>query len=163
MMLAPDGKDEKTPGGGWIELVGASYDRTIHVFEAQTTREQDERFVALYNDKRNVSHFNFFLNNCADFSKNVLNFYFPHAVHKNYICRRRIDDSEAGARSLTKYGKKHPEMETHGVCDSPGSGKPEAKYACGWSCGGAGEEQALCGSTGDSASGVYRGIDGGRT
>jgi hypothetical protein len=91
--------------------VGASYDRTIHVFEAQTTREQDERFVELYNDKRNVSHFNFFLNNCADFSKNVLNFYFPHAVHKNYIADVGLTTPKQDARSLTKYGKKHPELE----------------------------------------------------
>jgi len=111
MMLAPDDKDQKTPGGDWTELVGASYDRTIHVFEAQTTVEQDERFVASYNDKRNVSHFNFFLNNCADFSKNVLNFYFPHAVHKNYIADVGLTTPKQAARSLTKYGKKHPELE----------------------------------------------------
>ena len=111
MMLAPDDKDQKTPGGGWIELVGASYDRTIHVFEAQTTVEQDERFVVFYNDKRNVSHFNFFLNNCADFSKNVLNFYFPHAVHKNYISDVGLTTPKQAARSFTKYGKKHPEMK----------------------------------------------------
>ncbi len=111
MTLAPDDNDQKTPGGGWIELVGASYDRKIHVFEAQTTTEQDERFVALYNDKRNVSHFNFFLNNCADFSKNVLNFYFPHAVHKNYISDVGLTTPKQDARALTKYGKKHPELE----------------------------------------------------
>jgi hypothetical protein len=110
-MLAPDDKDQKTPGGDWVELVGASYDRTIHVFEAQTTVEQDERFVAFYNDKRNVSHFNFFLNNCADFSKNVLNFYFPHAVHKNYIADVGLTTPKQAARSLMKYGKKHPELE----------------------------------------------------
>ena len=111
MMLAPDDKDQKAPGGGWIELVGASYDRKIHVFEAQTTVEQDERFVVFYNDKRNVSHFNFFLNNCADFSKNVLNFYFPHAVHKNYISDVGLTTPKQAARSFTKYGKKHPEMK----------------------------------------------------
>jgi hypothetical protein len=110
-MLAPDGKDEKAPDGNWTELVGASYDRTIHVFEAQTTREQDEQFVERYNDKRNVSHFNFFLNNCADFSKNILNFYFPHAIHKNYISDVGLTTPKQDARSLTKYGKKHPEIE----------------------------------------------------
>jgi hypothetical protein len=110
-MLAPDRNDEKTPDGRWTELVGASYDRTIYVFEAQTTREQDERFVERYNDKPNVSHFNFFLNNCADFSKSVLNFYFPHAVHKNYISDVGLTTPKQDARSLTKYGKKHPELE----------------------------------------------------
>jgi hypothetical protein len=111
MMLAPDGEDERAPSGRWTELVGASYDRTIHVFEAQTTREQDERFVERYNDKPNVSHFNFFVNNCADFSKNVLNFYFPHAVHKNYISDVGLTTPKQDARSLMKYGKKHPELE----------------------------------------------------
>ncbi len=55
--------------------------------------------------------FNFFLNNCADFSKNVLNFYFPHAVHKNYIADVGLTTPKQTARSLTKYGKKHPELE----------------------------------------------------
>jgi hypothetical protein len=124
-MLVPDGKGEKAPDGRWIELIGASYDRTIHVFEAQTTREQDEHFVEEYNDRRNVSHFNYLLNNCADFSRNVLNFYFPHAIHKNYIADVGLMTPKQDARALMKYGKKHPELKltTYVIPQVPGSMK----------------------------------------
>src|SRR6185312_7610416 len=48
----------EAPKGDWTQLVGASYDRKIYGFEIETTREEDERFIAEYNDKRNESHFN---------------------------------------------------------------------------------------------------------
>jgi len=71
--FAPDvakGKREgEAPGGEWTQLVGASYDRKIYGFQIQTTTEEDERFVALFNDRRNDSHFNLLFHNCADFSR----------------------------------------------------------------------------------------------
>src|ERR1700729_4161217 len=40
--LAPDDKKGHTPKGEWTQLVGASYDRTIHGFEVVSTPEEDE-------------------------------------------------------------------------------------------------------------------------
>jgi hypothetical protein len=91
--------------------VGSSYDRTIHGFEVESTLEQDERFVALVNDKGNVGHFNLFFHNCADFSRVVLDTYFPHAIHRNFIADAGLTTPKQVARSLVKYGREHPEVK----------------------------------------------------
>ncbi len=109
--LAPDTQTGEAPKGEWTQLVGASYDRTIHGFEVESTVEQDERFVAYVNDKKNVGHFNLFLHNCADFSRVVLDMYFPHAIHRNYVADAGITTPKQVARSLVKYGRKHPEAK----------------------------------------------------
>jgi hypothetical protein len=109
--LAPDTQKGKAPGGEWTQLVGSSYDRTIHGFEVVSSTEQDERFIALFNDKRNIAHFNLFFHNCADFSRAVLDIYLPRAVHRNFIADVGLTTPKQVARALVKYGKKHPEVE----------------------------------------------------
>jgi hypothetical protein len=109
--LAPDDKKGRAPGGEWTELVGSSYDRTIHGFQVESSAEQDERFIALFNDRRNTGHFNLFFHNCADFSRAVLDIYLPHAIHRNFIADVGLTTPKQVARSLVKYGKKHPEVE----------------------------------------------------
>jgi hypothetical protein len=108
--VAPDAADGKTPTGEWVQLVGSSYDRTIHGFQVDTTREQDERFIAYVNDEKNVGHFNLFFHNCADFSRVALDTFFPGAVHRNYIADVGITTPKQVARALVKYGRKHPEV-----------------------------------------------------
>jgi hypothetical protein len=109
--LAPDVEGQEIPGGDWTQLVGSSFDRTIYGFELNTTAEQDERLIAILNDRKNEAQFNLFFRNCADFSKTVLNTYFPHAVHKNYVADAGLTTPKQVAKSLVKYGKKHPELE----------------------------------------------------
>jgi hypothetical protein len=109
--LAPDDKKGRTPKGEWTQLVGSSYDRTIHGFQVNSTSEEDDRFIALFNDRHNVGHFNLFLHNCADFSRVVLNIYLPHAIHRNFIADIGLTTPKQVARSLVKYGKNHPEVE----------------------------------------------------
>nr|WP_255551413.1 hypothetical protein [Granulicella sp. dw_53] len=111
LALAPDDKKGQTPKGEWVQLVGSSYDRTIHGFQVKSTAEQDERFIALFNDKRNVGHFNLLFHNCADFSRVVLDTYLPHAIHRNFIADVGLMTPKQVARSLVKYGKAHPELE----------------------------------------------------
>lgn len=108
--LAPDDRHGRAPGGEWVQLVGSSYDRTIHGFEIDSTEEQDARFIAYFNDRRNVSHFNLFFHNCADFSRNVLGMYVPGAVHRNFIADIGLTTPKQVARSLLKYGNEHPEL-----------------------------------------------------
>ena len=110
MDLAPDDKHGRTPKGEWTQLVGSSFDRTIHGFEVDSTPEQDERFIAIFNDKRNVGHFNLFFHNCADFSRTVLDIYLPHAIHRNFIADIGLETPKQVARSLVKYSNKHPEV-----------------------------------------------------
>jgi len=116
---APD----TTPDGEWTQLIGASYDRRIYGFQVKTTAEADERFIAEFNDHRNVNHFNLLFNNCADFSRVLLNTYYPHAVHRNFFVDAGMTTPKQVARSLTKYAKRHPELEfsTFVIPQVPGS------------------------------------------
>jgi hypothetical protein len=107
--LAPDARGGGPPKGEWVELVGESYIRTMHGFQVDSTPEQDQRFIAIFNDRKNVGHFNIFFHNCADFSRVVLDTYMPHAIHRNFIVDVGITTPKQVARSLVKYGNKYPE------------------------------------------------------
>lgn len=108
--LAPDNQHGKAPKGEWTELVGSSFDRTIHGFQVDSTPAQDRRFIAIFNDRRNVGHFNILFHNCADFSRVVLDIYLPHAIHRNFIADIGFMTPKQVARSLVTYGKKNPEL-----------------------------------------------------
>jgi hypothetical protein len=108
--LAPDSRKGGTPKGEWTELVGSSYDRTIHGFQVDSTPAQDQRFITTFNDRRNVGHFNLLFHNCADFSRVVLDIYLPHAIHRNFIADVGLMTPKQVARSLVEYGKKNPEL-----------------------------------------------------
>jgi hypothetical protein len=109
--LVPDDKKGRAPKGNWTQLVGSSYDRTIHGFQVTSTEEEDQRFIAIFNDRHNVEHFNALFHNCADFSRVVLDIYLPHAIHRNFIADLGLTTPKQVARSLVKYGEKHPEVE----------------------------------------------------
>jgi len=111
LKLAPDSQKGRSPKGGWIELVGSSFDRTIHGFQVESTQEQDERFITFLNDRRNVGHFNLFFHNCADFSRVVLDTFLPHAIHRNFLADFGLMTPKQVARSLVNYGRKHPGLE----------------------------------------------------
>ena len=127
LSLAPDiaeGKKEgEAPSGEWTQLVGASYDRRIYGFQIQTSPEEDEQFMNKFNDSRNVGHFNLLFHNCADFSRTLLNVYYPHSIHRNYFVDLGITTPKQVARSLTKYADHHPELtfSTFMIPQVPGS------------------------------------------
>jgi hypothetical protein len=110
MDIAPDNKKGEAPKGEWTELVGESYIRTMHGFQVESTAEQDERFMAKFNDKKNVGHFNLLFHNCADFSRMVLDIYMPHAVHRNFIADVGLMTPKQVARSLVEYSQKDPSV-----------------------------------------------------
>jgi len=109
--LAMNGRHGATPKGEWTQLVGESYDRTIHGFEVTSTAQQDERFIALFNDRNNTGHFNILFHNCADFSRVVMDIYLPDAIHRSVVADVGITTPKQVARSLVQYGNKHPELE----------------------------------------------------
>lgn len=109
--LAPDDAQGREPKGEWTELVGESYDRTIHGFEVASTAEQDQRFIAIFNDRHNRGHFNIMFHNCADFSRVVMDIYLPHAIHRSIVADLGMTTPKQVARSLVRYGQKHPELE----------------------------------------------------
>jgi hypothetical protein len=110
MDLAPDNKKGEAPKGEWNELVGESYIRTMYGFQVDSTAEQDQRFMAIFNDRKNVGHFNLLFHNCADFSRVVLDIYLPHAVHRNFIADFGLMTPKQVARSLVAYSQKYPDV-----------------------------------------------------
>ena len=110
--LAPDLPDSGTPGGGWYELIGASYIRTIYAFEIETSPEQDAMLIRKLNSWPNRQRWNLATANCADFVREVINFYYPHAVHRSIIHDLGITTPKQSARMLSNYSRHHPELQT---------------------------------------------------
>jgi len=108
LVSATKGYDTKNV---WPQLLGVAYIRKIYSFEIATTDEQDDRLIAEYNGRANQSHFNLFTNNCADFSRRLLNFYYPHAVGRSITADIAITTPKQIAKSLVNYAHRNDELE----------------------------------------------------
>jgi hypothetical protein len=95
----------------WREMVGATLIRGVYIFVIKTTEEQDLHLIAEFNDSQNKNHFNGFTNNCADFTRRVINTYFPKATHPDYLNDFLMTSPKAIARTFTHFAQKHPESE----------------------------------------------------
>jgi hypothetical protein len=111
--VAPDLPDGTAPEGNWYELVGSAYDRAIYGFSLVTTPEQDARLIAMFNDRRNVQHYNGAFRNCADFARTTINFVYPHAIRRNFVADFGLTTPKSVARALSHYASKHPETDLH--------------------------------------------------
>jgi hypothetical protein len=109
--IAPDGKNGETPGGNWYELVGSSYDRTIYGFQIETTPAQDAALIRKLNAAPNRSHFRTVSKNCADFAKDIINFYYPKALHRSVVADVGITTPKQMAKTLVKFKRRHSELE----------------------------------------------------
>jgi hypothetical protein len=109
--VAPDLPDGTTPGGNWYELVGTSYDRTVYGFTIETTATQDEALIRKYNSSPNRSHFRTVSNNCADFAKDVINFYYPKTLHRSVVSDIGITTPKQMGKLMVKFGDRHPELQ----------------------------------------------------
>ena len=105
--IAPDRPDGKTPKGSWTELVGAAYNRKLYGFKIETTEAQDDRLIKLLNSRKNKSHFNLFYNNCADFSRRILNSYYPGVVRRNFIVDAGMTTPQQIVKCLLSHEKHH--------------------------------------------------------
>jgi hypothetical protein len=121
--LVPDDQKTEIPGGDWIQLIGASYDRRIWGFEVATTERQDLAFIRRFNHRRNISHFNLLFNNCANFSQKVVNFYYPHAIRRNFVADIGLMTPKQAAKSLVAYSRHHPrtDLRTFVIPQVPGT------------------------------------------
>jgi hypothetical protein len=99
----------------WPQLLGVAYIRKIYSFEIATTDEQDDRLIDEYNDKANQSHFNLFTNNCADFSRTILNFYYPPAVTRSITADIAITTPKQIAKSLVNYAHHHDGLDLNEI------------------------------------------------
>lgn len=109
--VAPDRIDGETPGGNWYELVGSAYDRAAYAFEIETSPAQDAAFIREYNSAPNRSHFRTVSHNCADFAKDVINFYYPKALHRSVVADVGMTTPKQMAKTMVKYSARHPELE----------------------------------------------------
>ncbi len=109
--VAPDAANGEAPGGIWYQLVGSSYDRTIYGFEIKTTPEQDDALIRKLNSSPNRSHFHLASNNCADFARQIIDFYYPKSLHRSLIADVGITTPKQLAKMLTKFNAHHPETQ----------------------------------------------------
>jgi hypothetical protein len=98
-------------GSEWREMVGATLSRSIYIFIVATTVEQDQDLIAQFNSQPNENHFNGVTRNCADFTRRVINTYFPRAVSPDYINDFGMTSPKAIARSFSRYAMRHPESQ----------------------------------------------------
>lgn len=101
-----------TSGGAeWREMVGAGLSRSIYIFAVHTTVEQDRALIDEFNSLPNENHFNPITRNCANFTKRVVDTYFPGAAHRDIVNDFGMTSPKAVARSFTRYALRHPEMQ----------------------------------------------------
>jgi hypothetical protein len=106
--IVPDGPS--VPGGDWYELVGSAYDRTLYGFQIETTPDQDDAFIARYNDSANRESYLLVSRNCADFVRDAVNFYYPKAAKRSLIADLDVSTPKHVAKSLVQYSTRHPEL-----------------------------------------------------
>ena len=99
------------PDANWNDLIGATFLRTVYIFEIKTTEAQDLALIERLNDGENVNRYNGFSRNCADFARDILNSYFPHAVQSHRYADFYITSPKSTARSLTHFGEHHNELD----------------------------------------------------
>jgi len=121
--IVPDGKSGEAPGGNWYELVGSSYDRVIYGFQIETTPQQDAALIGKLNSSPNRSHFRLVSHNCADFAKDIINFYYPKSLHRSIVADVGITTPKQMAKMLARFDRRHPELQNSRlvIAQVPGS------------------------------------------
>ena len=109
--IAPDGPNGAMPSGDWTELVGEAYLRTIYTFGMTTTEAQDEELIEALNNRPNENHFRLITHNCADFVRQIVDFYYPRAVHRDLAGDLGIMTPKQAARCIARYDRRHPDVE----------------------------------------------------
>lgn len=92
------------------QVVGSAYDRTTYGFRIETTPEQDDALIRKLNSETNRESYALLDRNCADFAKQIIDFYYPHAVHRSIIADLAVMTPKQTAKSLAHSAKHHPQM-----------------------------------------------------
>ena len=104
----PRGGDVKR---GWSQFVGVAYERRIYAFRFETSEAQDDALIARMNAAPNRSRFNLLYRNCADFTRDILNFYFPGVFRRSALPDAGITTPRQITYKLVRYARKHPETQ----------------------------------------------------
>jgi hypothetical protein len=108
--IAPDTPSGETPKGDWPQLVGSLYDRTSYGFQIETSPEEDDALIESFNARPNRASYRVVSRNCADFVRDVINFYYPKAVSRGFITDLEVTTPKHAAKSLVKYSRRHPDI-----------------------------------------------------
>jgi hypothetical protein len=109
--LAPDKPSGVPPEGDWVQLVGSSYDRTSYGFQIETTADQDDDLIQWLNSGPNTKSYKVVSRNCADFVRDVVNFYYPQAISRAILADFDVSTPKHTAKSLVKYSERHSDLE----------------------------------------------------
>jgi len=95
----------------WYELAGSAYNRTLYGYKIETRPEQDDALIRKFNNDPNHEAYNLIKRNCADFVKDVINFYYPKATHRSIINDLGVTTPRQVAKTLVRYGKRHEQTQ----------------------------------------------------
>jgi hypothetical protein len=109
--IAPDAPGGEMPKGDWYQLVGSSYNRANYGFEIETTPEQDDALIAWLNSRPNRASYKVVSRNCADFVRDVLDFYYPKSVSRGAVADLFVSTPKHAAKSLVRYTHRRPDLE----------------------------------------------------
>lgn len=93
------------------QLAGSAYDRTTYGFRIATRPEQDDELIRMLNSAPNREAYKLLDRNCADFAKQIVDFYYPHAIHRSIIADLGVMTPKQAAKSLAHFSKHRPEMQ----------------------------------------------------
>jgi hypothetical protein len=113
--VVPDGTEKDKTMTEWWESAGVAFNRKLWGYELQTTREQDEQFIATMNARPNVHAYKLRTSNCANFAADMVNLYFPRTVEVEKVADFGLMTPKQVARAVTAYGKWHPEAQLRKV------------------------------------------------
>jgi len=83
----------------------------MYAFRFATTEEQDDSLIARMNSGANHSHYSLVFWNCADFSRAILNFYFPRTFLRSIVPDAGITTPMQVTYKLVRYAHQHPETQ----------------------------------------------------
>lgn len=117
----------------WRSTVGAAFNRSIYIFVVHTSAEQDLKFIQRLNALPNENHFSAMRRNCANFTKDIINEYFPHSAKANFINDFGMTSPKAVARSFARFAHRRPDLEYHVIhyAQLPGTYKRSDKNRLG--------------------------------
>jgi len=92
------------------QAVGSAYDRTTYGFRIETTPEQDDELIRRLNLESNREAYQLLKRNCADFVKQIVNFYYPKSIHRSVIGDLGVMTPKQAAKALSHSAKHHPQM-----------------------------------------------------
>jgi hypothetical protein len=104
-------EDKNTGEQAAYQLVGSAYDRTTYAYRIATRPEQDDDLIRILNSSPNRESYALLKRNCADFVKQIINFYYPKAVHRAIIADFGVMTPKQAAKSLVHAAKRRPEMK----------------------------------------------------